>query len=173
MYNIRRYFPWVRVLPTSLVVNMATLGPLGLVKKGPGTVGSLAGIGFYAVMFDQAGPLGYLILSLFSIYLAVAFCDEAEQRLQMRDPGMIILDEFVAMPVVFLGMGSPQGLIAQQGGWPVLLAGFALFRLFDIVKPFGISKLQNLPGGLGCVIDDIAAAAVSCAILHLALHFLL
>ena len=171
MYNIRRYFPWVLFLSTTSVVNLATLGPLGLVKKGAGTVGSLAGIGLYAVLFHQATPLWYLLLSLLFIYLAVALCDEAEQRLQMRDPGMIILDEFVAVPLVFLGMNGSQGLIIQQGGWPVLLAGFTLFRIFDIFKPFGISKLQNLPGGLGCVIDDIAAAAASCATLHVALHF--
>lgn len=169
MYNIRRYFNWVQFLSTALVVNFATLGPLGLVKKGPGTVGSLAGIAFYAVLFHRAAPFEYLILSLLSVYLAVAFCDEAEKRLQMRDPGMIILDEFVAVPLVFLGMNGSQGLIVQHGGWPVLLAGFVLFRVFDIFKPLGISKLQNLPGGLGCVIDDIAAALAACVVLHLML----
>ena len=172
MYSISRYFPWIRFLPTSLVVNVATLGPLGRVKKGPGTVGSLAGIALYAVLFHRAEPLGYLFLSLLFIYLGVAFCHAAEQRLQMRDPGMIILDEFVAIPVVFWGMSGPQGLIVEQGGWPVLLSGFALFRMFDIYKPFGISRLQNLPGGLGCVMDDIAAAAASCVVLHLALYFI-
>ncbi|MGK0309988.1 MAG: phosphatidylglycerophosphatase A [Lentimonas sp.] len=171
MYNIRRYFPWVRLLSTSWIVNVATLGPLGRVKKGPGTVGSVAGIALYAVFFDGAAPLGYLLLSLLSFYLAVAFCDEAEQRLQMRDPGMIVLDEFIAVPIVFFGMNGPEGLIVQHGGWTVLLAGFVLFRIFDIFKPFGISKLQNLPGGLGCVIDDIAAAVASCVVLHIALHF--
>jgi len=53
----------------------------------------------------------------------------------------------------------------------VLLAGFVLFRIFDIAKPFGISKLQNLPGGLGCVVDDLAAGIASCIVLHLILHF--
>ena len=172
MYNLRRYFLWVRVLPTSLVVSFATLGPLGLVRKGPGTVGSLAGIALYAVLFHKAAPLTYLLLSLLTVYIAVAFCDEAELRLQMRDPGMIILDEFVAVPLVFLGMNGSQGLITQHGGLPVLLAGFGLFRLFDIFKPFGISKLQNFPGGFGCVIDDVAAAAASCVTLHLALYLL-
>lgn len=173
MSNIRRYFPWVFVLPTTLVVNLATLGPLGLVKKGPGTVGSLAGIGFYAVFFHYATPLGYLLFSAISIYFAVAICDEAERRLQMRDPGMIILDELVAVPIVFFGMNGSDGLVEQHDGWPVLIAGFVLFRLFDILKPFGIKKLQNLPGGLGCVIDDIAAAVAACVALHLVLNFLL
>ena len=166
MYNIRSYFPWVCLLPTKLVVNVATLGPLGLVKKAPGTVGSVAGVAFYSVFFHHAQPLGYLILLLLSIYLAIAFCDEAEQRLQMRDPGMIILDEFVAIPLVFLGMNGPEGLIEAYNGWPVLIAGFVLFRVFDILKPFGISKLQNLPGGLGCVVDDLAAGIAACLALH-------
>ncbi|MGJ8653440.1 MAG: phosphatidylglycerophosphatase A family protein [Opitutaceae bacterium] len=167
----QRYFPWTSGISTPLIVGMATLGPLGLVKKAPGTVGSVAGIALYAVMFHHASFLGYLILAALWIYLAIGICDAAERRLQMRDPGMIILDEFVAVPLVFFGMGGYNGLIAQHGGWPVLLAGFALFRVFDIFKPLGISKLQNLPGGLGCVVDDLAAGVASCIVLHLLLVF--
>ena len=170
MYKINRYFPWVRLLSTPLIVNIATLGPLGRVKKGPGTIGSLAGIALYAILFHRATPAGYLFLSILLVYLAVAFCDTAEKRLQMRDPGMIILDEFVAIPFVFWGMNGPQGLLVEHRGWPVLLAGFVLFRLFDIFKPLGISKLQNWPGGVGCVVDDIAAAVASCAVLHIVLR---
>jgi phosphatidylglycerophosphatase A len=55
--NIQRYFPWALLLPTAVVVNLATLGPLGTVKKGPGTVGSVAGIGLYAVLFQSATPV--------------------------------------------------------------------------------------------------------------------
>jgi len=50
----------------------------------------------------------------------------------------------------------------------VLAAGFALFRLFDIWKPWAIGLLQNLPGGWGVVLDDTAAALATCATLHLA-----
>jgi phosphatidylglycerophosphatase A len=63
-------------------------------------------------------------------------------------------------------------LIAQQGGWPVVLAGFVLFRIYDIKKPFGISRLQNLPGGIGCVADDLAAALAACVSLHLLLYLI-
>ncbi len=169
--NIQRYFPWTGLLSTSVVVGLSTLGPLGMVKKGPGTVGSVAGVGLYAVLFHYASPLAYLFLMAMLTYLAVGICDAAERRLQMRDPGMIILDEFIAVPLVFIGMGGSQGLIAAHGGWPILLAGFGLFRVFDIFKPFGISKLQNLPGGLGCVVDDLAAGMASCVVLHLILWF--
>lgn len=169
--NIQHYFPWTGILSTPLVVGLSTLGPLGLVKKGPGTVGSIAGVGLYAVLFHFASPFAYLFLMGVLIYVAVGICDTAERRLQMRDPGMIVLDEFIAVPLVFIGMGGTDGLIAANGGWPVLLAGFGLFRVFDIFKPFGISKLQNLPGGLGCVVDDLAAGIASCVSLHLILHF--
>lgn len=173
MRYLDRYFFWTRVLSTPLVVNCATLGPIGRVKKAPGTLGSVAGLGLYAVLFHYSSFLGFIIMALGLAYLAVAFCDAAEKRLQMRDPGMIVLDEFVAVPLVFFGMGGESGLIVQNGGWPVLLAGFVLFRIFDVLKPFGINSLQNLPGGLGCVADDLAAAVASCVVLHLLLYFLL
>ena len=84
---------------------------------------------------------------------------------------MIVLDEFVAVPLVFFGLGGTNGLIAYYGGWPILLLGFGLFRFFDILKPLGISRLQNLHGGVGCVADDLAAALASCICLHLLLQF--
>jgi phosphatidylglycerophosphatase A len=169
--NLQRYFPWTGMLSTPWVVGLSTLGPLGLVKKGPGTVGSVAGLVLYTVLFHHSSFFGFVLMSALLTYLAVGICDAAEKRLQMRDPGMIILDEFIAMPLVFFGMGGYGGLIAEHGSWPVLLGGFALFRFFDILKPLGISKIQNLPGGLGCVADDLAAAAAACVSLHLILHF--
>lgn len=171
MSYLDRYLIWTRMLSTSVVVNFATLGPIGRVRKAPGTVGSVAGVGLYAVVFHHSSFLGFILLALGLAYFAVAFCDAAEKRLQMRDPGMIVLDEFVAVPLVFFGMGGDHGLIAQHDGWPVIVAGFALFRIFDIFKPFGINRLQNLPGGLGCVADDLAAGLASCFVLHLILHF--
>ena len=172
MNSIEPYIFWTRALSTPLVVNLATVGPVGRIRKAPGTWGSVVGLVFYAVFFHHASPIGFIFLAALSAYLSVAICDAAEKRLQMRDPGMIVLDEVVAVPLVFVGMGGQTGLIAEHGGWPVLLAGFALFRIFDILKPFGIARLQNLPGGLGCAMDDIAAGLAACITLHLTLHFL-
>lgn len=171
MNSIDRYIFWTRALSTPVVVNLATIGPVGRVKKAPGTWGSVVGLAFYAVLFHYVSPIAFILLALLSAYLAVAICDAAEKRLQMRDPGMIVLDEVVAVPLVFIGMGGHGGLIASHGGWPVLVGGFLLFRFFDVLKPFGISKLQNLPGGLGCVADDLAAGLAACVSLHLILHF--
>ena len=173
MRNLDRYILWARALPTPFVVAVATLGPLGRSGKAPGTIGSAAGLALYALCFHERTPFGFVVLAAFFAYFAVGICDAAERRLQMRDPGMIVLDEFVAMPLVFFGMGGDEGLVDSHGGWPILLAGFALFRFFDILKPLGIKRLQNLPGGLGCVADDLAAGAAACVSLHLILRFAL
>jgi phosphatidylglycerophosphatase A len=87
-------------------------------------------------------------------------------RLRARDPGKIVLDEVVAIPLCFLGWRT---LLGAAPAWVLLLAGFLLFRLFDIVKPFGISGLQRLPAGWGVVADDFAAALAACATLHVGL----
>ena len=162
-WKLRTSFLWVRPLPTDLVVGLSTLGPLGKKMKAPGTWGSVVGLVLYAVIFNPLHPIVALLLNLGLIYLAMAFTDEAEERLMQRDPGMIILDEIAAVPLVFLGLS---GYVKSLGGWPVLLLGFGLFRLFDIWKPGPIGRLQNLPGGIGCVMDDVAAALASCAVLY-------
>ena len=99
------------------------------------------------------------------LLLGVCFCGEAEVRLGKKDPGEVILDEFVVMPLCFLGWPI---LVRAMPGWVALLAGFALFRLFDIWKPWKIRDLQKLPGGWGVVADDVGAALAACAVLHLA-----
>lgn len=154
---------WPRGWPTPVVLACATLGPLGRRLPAPGTWGSLAGLLYFALFFYGASVFGNLLASAAGGYLAVALCGEAEHRLRKRDPGEIILDEFVALPLCFLGW---RALAAHWPAWALLLAGFGLFRLFDIVKPFGIRRLQSLPGGWGVVADDFAAALVTCATLH-------
>ncbi len=156
---------WPRFLPTRTVLMLARLGPVGERLPAPGTWGSVAGLLYYTVFFlDRLGLTGTLVLSAIGSYLAVAICGEAEFRLGRKDPGEVILDEFVAMPLCFLGWPS---LLGPLPPWAVLLAGFGLFRFFDILKPLGINKLQDLPAGWGIVVDDLAAALAACATLHL------
>lgn len=154
---------WPRALPTGLVVNAATLGALGRNLPAPGTWGSAAGVLFFFVFFARLGVVGNLLASAVAAYLAVGLCGEAEIRMKKKDPGEVVLDEVVAMPLCFLGWDT---LTRAWPVWLVLLAGFALFRLFDIAKPLGIRRLQALPGGWGVVADDLAAALAACAVLH-------
>jgi len=156
---------WPRFLPTHVVLALARLGPLGRRLPAPGTWGSIAGLLYFTVFFHPLGMVATLLLSAVACYLAVALCGEAEFRLGRKDPGEVILDEFVVMPLCFLGWRS---LVDPFPAWAVFLAGFALFRFFDILKPLGIRRLQDLPGGWGVVVDDVAAALASCAVMHLA-----
>jgi phosphatidylglycerophosphatase A len=154
---------WPRILPNWLVTGGATLGPLGRKLPAPGTWGSLAGLLYFVVFFQAASIGAVLLASAIGGYLAVGICGEAEVRLRKRDPGSIVLDEVIAIPLCFLGWRTlPIGAPA----WTVWLAGFALFRLFDIMKPFGIARLQSLRGGWGVVADDLAAALAACATMH-------
>lgn len=154
---------WPVHLSSRLVVGAATLGPLGRWGRAPGTVGSLAGLLFFAVALPRFEALEIVAITVVLSWAAVGFCGEAERRLGQKDPGFVILDEFVAIPLCFTGW---QELAAIVPAWVVLFGGFGLFRLFDIWKPFGIRRLQRLPGGWGIVVDDLAAAALSCAVLH-------
>jgi phosphatidylglycerophosphatase A len=156
---------WTRALPSGFVIACATLGPLGRRLPAPGTWGSLAGLLYFALFFQRASIGAILVASAIGGYLAVALCGEAEIRLRKTDPGEVVLDEFVAMPLCFLGW---RGLLGVWPAWGVLLGGFALFRLYDILKPFGIRRTQALPGGWGVVVDDLLAALAACATLHIA-----
>jgi phosphatidylglycerophosphatase A len=80
----------------------------------------------------------------------VPLCTVAATRLGARDPGAVVLDEILALPVAYFGveLHSPA----------VLVAGFLLFRLFDVVKPPPARQLERLPRGLGIMADDLVAA---------------
>lgn len=155
---------WVRLLSDSVVLNAATLGPVGKWPLAPGTLGSLAGLLWFTIAYLNLNYLATSLFTLFSAYLAIQLCWEAEFRMQKRDPPQIVLDEFVAIPVCFLGM---PGLLHSEIGWLVLLLGFVFFRIYDIVKPLGLRRFQNLPGGIGVVADDLAAALATCLTLNL------
>jgi phosphatidylglycerophosphatase A len=156
---------WPRRLPAKWVVAVATLGPLGTRLPAPGTWGSLAGLLYTLVFFGRVGWVPTLLVTLALSYVAVGLTGEASRRMGRSDPGEVNLDEFIVMPLVFLGWQS--GHAAGWPPWAVLGLGFGLFRLFDILKPFGIARLQRWPGGWGIVADDFAAALAACASLHL------
>ena len=158
---------WPRFLPTTTVLAFARVGPIGRLRHAPGTWGSLAGLMYHLVFFHEMDAITAALLTLPGLWLAVVMCGEAEFRLGRRDPGEVVLDEFTVIPLCFLGWPTMAGVLPTWAEpWSVLVAGFAVFRLFDILKPFGIKKLQDLPGGWGVVADDVAAALATCATLH-------
>lgn len=162
---------FLRFVPSRIICGLATLGPIGYWGKAPGTNGTICGLLWYAAVFHelQRSPLFFAIALLVSIAFAIGICEEAEVRLQAKDPGYVILDEFVAIPICFYGFPLLQEKLAP---WMILLLGFGLFRFYDILKPLGIKKLQTIPGGKGVVVDDLAAAFATCVTLHLIAYFL-
>jgi phosphatidylglycerophosphatase A len=124
----------------------------------PGTFGTLAGIVF-ALVFTVL-PWFFRSFYLVSLILAaVYFADQAEKILGRKDPGCIVIDEIagycVAMSVVPVTAGS-------------LVAGFFVFRFFDIVKLLPVKYFEdNFPGGAGVVLDDIMAGLLSAVVLKI------
>jgi phosphatidylglycerophosphatase A len=158
---------WPRRLAPEVVLNLATLGPVGRTLAAPGTWGSAAGILYFFLGYTPFDIGEILVIGLACAYFAVGICGQAEIQLGRPDPGEVILDEVVAIPFCFLGwrmIAAP----GYAGFWMLMLAGFLLFRFYDIRKPWVIDRLQRLPGGWGIVADDLGAALATCATLHLA-----
>ena len=140
-------------------VDLATLFGIGNVQHCPGTVGSFVGTILYAITIRKVTILPRSLVMLFILILSLIICDVAEKILKKHDPQEVILDEFVAMPFVFFGVEEyfPKKLNVAF----IMIIGFIIFRIFDILKPLGINRLQKLPGGIGIVADDIVAAICS------------
>ena len=165
--KLNHTFFWARLLPKPLILNLATLGNVGTKTKMPGTFGSIFGFFFYAITYHYFIFFVYIFALCIMTYVAAAICDTAEQYMMQKDPSSIILDEFVAVPFIFLGLNAFNPNVLEAGGWPIYLSGILLFRFFDILKPLGIRQIERIQGGVGCVLDDVVAALVSCFMLHL------
>jgi phosphatidylglycerophosphatase A len=132
----------------------------GLFPVAPGTFTSLIAALLYAFGLARL-PLpfrGAIMAAVF--FLGVAAAGATARSLGRKDPRLIVIDEVV---------GQWLALLAAPSGWLPVLLGFLLFRAFDILKPFGIRRLEALPGGWGIMADDVAAGLASLIILRLLL----
>lgn len=134
---------------------------LGWIPVAPGTWGSLLGLAVAGWVLRRGATLEACVLTLTGILVAVPICAAAERILGKRDPGSVVLDEIVVMPLVGLPAVWLVPSLAIQHSWVLPLAGFAAFRLFDIWKPGPIRSSQELPGGWGVVMDDVLAAVLA------------
>lgn len=140
-----------------LAMVIATLGGVGRLPKAPGTFGTLAAL-----------PLCYLVMQWgVEIHLGMVFLvtvvgiwasDVAGRVMGHKDPSQVVVDEAAGMLLT---------MVAAPPGWLWLVVGFALFRLFDIWKPWPVGWLdRNLTGGLGIVVDDLAAGVYAALFLQ-------
>ena len=134
---------------TRLAVFIATVGYCGYFPIAPGTVGSAAGLLFYVLVWWAQSPVVEvgLILALFAAGIWAG--TTAERYFGGIDPGPIVVDEVVGMLIT---------LAFIPVGWSGAIAGFVLFRIFDVIKPYPAGRFERLHGGLGVMADDAMAA---------------
>lgn len=125
---------------------IATVGGLGYAPFAPGTVTSLPVA--LAVWWFRPGDLALLGVTAVVSVIGIWAAGREEARVGSKDPRAIVIDEVAGMLIACYG--HPRTL-------PWVLGLFLAFRVFDVVKPLGIRKLQDLPGGLGVVADDLLA----------------
>lgn len=164
-----------------LSLAIATCG-VGYIKLAPGTWGSAVGVGLYLLwrwaaaqlfLFELKRGLGFgalvwiqttlgLILLAAVTLMGIAAASRTCSILGVKDPGKIVVDE-VAGQLITLS------ILPAFAGWKGILAGFLLFRAFDIWKPYPVRKLELLPGGLGVVMDDVFAGFYAAIVLSVLL----
>ncbi len=149
-----------------LFLFIATAAGSGYLPKAPGTWASAltALCWLLAASFIPLHTAPYLLFVAAVFFIGVAGAGAAEKLLDRPDPGLVVIDE-VAGQLIALCAAPAHPLAA--------LAGFILFRIFDIFKPFPVSWLdQHIHGGLGIMLDDVAAGLYALAVLQLSLYLL-
>lgn len=136
----------------------------GLTPKAQGTFGSLAAIVPWLLLRDLPVPV-WIIVIVASFALGVWACEMAGRILGVADHRSLVWDEFVGQWITLL-----PALVAP---WWAVVAGFALFRLFDVWKPWPIAWFdRRVKGGFGVMLDDVIAGIFAAVILFLILHFI-
>jgi len=126
---------------------LATAGGVGYVPFAPGTFGSMVGVALWAVLPSSWISQAIVIVALF--VLGSWSGSVAEHHFGRTDPSQVVIDEVV---------GILMTLFLNPVGWAGALAGFLIFRVSDIVKPYPSNRFERLPGGVGVMADDAMAA---------------
>ena len=137
----------------------------GLVKKAPGTCGTLVAVPLF-VLLAGLDLITYIVLIIALYIFGVWICDKASEKMGVHDHQGIVWDEIVGYLVTMVGMPL---------SWPAVIMGFILFRFFDIVKPWPIHIIdRQVSGGQGIMLDDVLAGffAAACLFAVKAMEFI-
>lgn len=149
-----------------LAIVLATAGGAGFMPKAPGTAGAAVGVALYLAL-EYAGAGAYYPHVIILLLAAGVWASFRVERFWGHDAQRIVIDEVAGQMIAFAYAADRFQLHAFE-----IFAGFGLFRLFDIFKPFPIRKLEDLPGGFGVMADDVGAGLYALALLAAAHHFL-
>lgn len=144
----------------------ATFFGIGTLGPGPGTWGSAAAVliwwGVAHALALKMQPAALAILATVAVIVGIPAATRTARAAGKEDPGFVVIDEVA---------GQWIALLFVPVAWKTLLAGFILFRAFDIVKPPPVRQLERLPEGTGIVIDDVAAGVYALIVMQLLLRF--
>ena len=141
-----------------LAILVCTFGYVGYSPIAPGTIGSIAGLGVYALMrWMDAGVLADTLLIVTLFVLGTWSGTHAERYFGGTDPGPGVIDEVVGMLMT---------LYRLPVDWAVVVIAFLVFRILDVIKPFPANRLERLHGGLGMMADDAMSAVYSNLFMH-------
>ena len=148
-----------------LAVTIATWFGCGYFPWGPGTIGALAGLLIAMALHSYlgVGRLGLLAVLIVLLAPAIWASTNTARIVAKSDPGIVVVDEVLGQWTTLLG--------ATVFNWKALLAGFILFRVFDIWKPWPVRQFEKLSGGTGIVADDLAAGIYAALILYIGGRF--
>jgi len=144
---------------------VATFFGVGRLHPGPGTWASVATVFLWWLLTRVIPPNGQVVagvwLSLLVVLIGIPAATRVCRASGLKDPQFVVVDEVAGQLITFIGVAV---------SWKSLLLGFILFRGFDIVKPPPVRQLEQLPEGVGIVIDDVAAGLYALAIMQVLLH---
>jgi phosphatidylglycerophosphatase A len=145
---------------------IATFFGVGRLRPGPGSWASAATVllwaaGAHFVPLSLRGPLAIALAVLITL-IGIPAATQVSRAAALKDPQFVVIDEVA---------GQLIALIAVPLSWKSLVAGFILFRAFDIIKPPPVRQLEALPKGVGIMLDDVAAGICALVVVHLLLHF--
>jgi phosphatidylglycerophosphatase A len=146
---------------TSWATRFATFFGIGWTPFAPGTAASAAALPF-GFLLVLSGWKAVLIFSALVTVLGVWACGAHAKRKGIRDPSECVLDEVAGQWLTLF----PIALSAAAFAWRPYVAAFLLFRALDMLKPWPIGAFERLPGGLGIMMDDVAAGIVAAAVLY-------
>ena len=146
----------------SLSKIIATFFGVGYFPVAPGTLTSLIVVLLYKFYLHSLSWPFYLLLLFLLFSVGVFTSTKYSLEIKKHDPQRIVIDEAFGQLLVLFQIGESWGT-----GWLPLLSCFLLFRIFDIIKPFPIKKVEKLPKGWGIVMDDLVAAVYAGVIINL------
>jgi phosphatidylglycerophosphatase A len=145
---------------------IATFFGAGRLRPGPGTWGSLAALliwgGLSHFIHPEWQTLTLAGMAVAATAIGIPAATVTAKASGVKDPQFVVIDEVA---------GQWLTLLFAPVGWKTLLAGFILFRGFDMVKPPPVRQIERLPWGTGIVLDDIAAGFYALAVMQLLRHF--